>query len=113
MYPEKRKEGRSVFARQPQGTLQVLARGRTHRVIEVMDVSPMGIRLKVVTRLDVGENLLIRYVGNGVDLKLNGTVIWNSDHAASPGSEDDPSTCIVGIQLASPSLLQAFWHNKD
>jgi PilZ domain len=109
MVPEKRKEGRSSFPRQPHGKMQLLAGGRTHQVVEVMDVSPMGIRLRVGSKLDIGENVLIRYQGNGVDLKLNGTVVWNTDSPADPNDAADPSSCIIGIQVASPSLLQAFW----
>ncbi len=113
MVPEKRKEGRSSFSRQPHGKMQVLAGGRTHQVMEVMDVSPTGIRLRLGSGLDIGENVLIRYQGNGVDLKLNGTVIWNADTPANPDDAADPANCVIGIQLASPSLLQAFWRTKS
>ncbi len=109
MYPEKRKEERSIFTRQPQGKLQVLVGDRSHRVFEVMDVSPMGIRLKIDSRVSIGENVLIRYQTKEVDLKLNGTVVWNSDSPANREDDANSSGCIIGIQLTSPSLLQAFW----
>lgn len=113
MVPEKRKEGRSSFSQQPHGKMQVLAGGRSHQVMEVMDVSPMGIRLRLGSKLDIGESVLIRYQGNGVDLRLNGTVVWNTDSPANPDDVADPSSCIIGVQVASPSLLQTFWHTKS
>ncbi len=109
MYPEKRKEDRSSLTRQPQGKLQVLVGDRSHHVFEVMDMSPMGIRLKVDSQVGIGENVLIRYQTKEVDLKLNGTVIWNSDSPTDSDGVANPRGCIIGIQLTSPSLLQAFW----
>jgi hypothetical protein len=109
VHPEKRKEERSSFTRQPRGKLEVLAGDRSMRVFEVVDMSPMGIRLRVDVRTSVGENIQIRYQADGVDLKLNGTVIWNSDSAPAAGSDASRDGCIIGIQLTGPSLLQAFW----
>ena len=51
----------------------------------------------------------VRAQADGVDLKLNGTVIWNSDSAPAAGSDETRDGCIIGIRLTSPSLLQAFW----
>lgn len=109
MYPEKRKEERTSFKRQPRGRLHVLAGDQSHPVIEVMDMSPMGIRCRVDARVAIGENVLIRYQAEGVDLKLNGTVIWNSDSTPAAASDANRNGCIIGVQLTSPSLLQAFW----
>lgn len=108
VHPEKRKEKRSIFTRQPRGKLQVLAGDRSINVFEVIDMSPMGIRFRVDAPAGIGENVLIRYQTEGVDLRLNGTVIWNSD---SEAAEHDLSRkgYVIGIKLTSPSLLQAFW----
>lgn len=108
MYPEKRKEQRSVFSRPPKGKLQVLIGDRCHEAYEVLDASPRGIRLRIDAQVDIGESVVIRYLAEGIDLKLNGTVIWNSDSLASHGRDAD-SGLIIGIQLTGPSLLQAFW----
>ena len=69
----------------------------------------MGIRLETNVQVNVGENVLIRYMADGIDLKLNGTVIWNSDSSDSPDDVAKPNGYTIGIKLASPSLLQAFW----
>jgi hypothetical protein len=108
VHPEKRKEERASFTRQPRGKLQVLAGDRSLQVFEVVDMSPMGIRLRVGAQAGVGENIQIRYQADGVDLRLNGTVIWNSD-AMPAGSDASGDGCVIGIRLTSPSLLQAFW----
>ena len=109
VHPEKRKEERASFTRQPRGKLQVLAGDRSLQVFEVVDMSPMGIRLRVDAQAGVGENIQIRYQADGVDLKLNGTVIWNSDSTPAAGSDASRDGCVIGIRLTSPSLLQAFW----
>lgn len=106
VHPEKRKEERASFTRQPRGKLQVLAGDRSLQVFEVVDMSPTGIRLRVDAQAGIGENIQIRYQADGVDLKLNGTVIWNSDAMSTGG---DASGCVIGIRLTGPSLLQAFW----
>ena len=51
--------------------------------------------------MEVGENVLIRYQTADIDLKLNGVVVWSADTQSSGYA--------VGIQLASPLLLQTFW----
>lgn len=109
MYPEKRKEERSVFSRQPKGKLQVLCDTRCLNVSEVLDSSPMGIRLRVDAPVEIGENVVIRYQADGIDLKLNGTVIWNSGSLTQAERDANPGSHVAGIKLTSPSLLQAFW----
>lgn len=109
MYPEKRKEERSVFSRQPKGKLQVLCDARCLNVSEVLDSSPMGIRLRVDAQVEIGENVVIRYQADGIDLKLNGTVIWNSNSLTAAERDANPGSHVAGIKLTSPSLLQAFW----
>lgn len=109
MHTEKRKEGRSVSTRQPKGKLQILAGNRCIPVFAVRDMSPTGLRLQANAQVNIGEKVLIRYQAEGIDLKLNGTVIWNSDAPGNPGDAPESGGYTVGIKLASPSLLQAFW----
>ena len=114
VHSEQRKETRSIFTRQPKGKLQVLLGDQCLDVSAVKDVSPMGIRLEVGSPVDIGENIRVRYLAEMVDLKLNGTVVWNSSSADV--SEEIAETNVhvigvhvIGIKLARPSLLQAFW----
>lgn len=109
MYPEKRKEGRSIFSRPPKGKFHVLVGDRSRNVTEVLDASSKGIRLRIDAQVNIGENVVIRYQTDGIDLKLNGTVIWNSESAAATEDNANPEGHIVGIRLTCPSLLQAFW----
>ncbi len=109
MQSEQRKEMRSIFTRQPKGKLQVLLDHQCLEVSEVKDVSPMGIRLEIGSQVNIGENIRVRYLAEIVDLKLNGTVVWNSSSADSAGAVAESGSYIIGIQLASPSLLHAFW----
>ncbi len=72
-------------------------------------MSPMGIRFRVGAQVDIGENVLIRYRAEDVDLKVNGTVIWNSAVPAAAASHVNQNGCVIGIKLTGPSILQAFW----
>ncbi|MBU0621920.1 MAG: PilZ domain-containing protein [Gammaproteobacteria bacterium] len=108
MHTEHRRERRSVVSPKPKGVLQVLAGEKCLDVTAVMDASPMGMRLQVDDRIGIGENILVRYMDKQVDMKLNGTVVWNSVSADPAAADADHSACIIGISLAGPSLLQAF-----
>ena len=109
MLSEQRKEMRSVFTRQPRGKLQVLLNDVCLDVFEVKDVSPMGIRLEVGTQVEISEQIRVRYLAEIIDLRLNGTVVWNSNSADDEQEVVEAGAYIIGIKLASPSLLQAFW----
>lgn len=109
MHSEHRKELRSIFTLQPRGKLQVLLGDRYLDVSAVKDVSPMGIRLEVGASVDIGESIRVRYLAEIIDLKLNGTVVWNSSSADDSEKMAKNNAYIIGIKLASPSLLQAFW----
>jgi hypothetical protein len=104
---EQRKERRSTSIRQPKGKLQILQDDHCFKVTTVKDLSPRGIRLEIGTPLHIGENIRVWYLTGAVDIKLNGTVVWNS--GAITAEEEQPASFIVGIELANPSLLQAFW----
>jgi hypothetical protein len=108
MHSEQRKENRSIAAPQPKGKLQVILGDQFHNVSAVKDTSPTGIRLKMGAQIKIGENILVRYLDEKVDLQVNGIVVWNS--ISSEGVEDGAETneYIIGIKLASPSLLAVF-----
>lgn len=109
MHSEQRKELRSILTRQPKGKLQVLLGDQCIDVSGVKDVSQTGIRLEVGTQVNIGENVRVRYLTETVDLKLNGTVVWNSSSADGSKEVAASDAYVIGIMLASPSLLQAFW----
>lgn len=108
MHPDHRKEKRSSSPRQPKGKLQLIVGAQRHPVTAVKDISPTGIRLEIDTPVDIGTPILVRYFDDKVDLQLNGIVVWNS--ASEPGAKNlaQPDSCIIGIRLASPSLLDAY-----
>lgn len=102
MHTEQRKENRSIPIQQPNGKLQVILGDQHHNVSAVKDASSTGIRLKMGIQVNIGENILVRYLDEKIDLKVNGIVVWNS-------IEDlENNEYIVGIRLTSPSLLGVF-----
>jgi len=108
MHSEQRKDNRSIVTQQPKGKLQVILGGQCYDVVAVKDASPAGIRLEMRTQVNIGEKILVRYLDEKVDLKINGIVVWNS--ISSEGLEEgaEPNAYIIGIELASPSLLEVF-----
>lgn len=109
MHSEKRKEVRSTYPTQPRGKLQVFVSDKCLPVAGVKDVSPTGIRLEIKTPISIGENIVIRYAGEKVDIKLNGTVAWSSSSAGKVTDSAEPSAFLIGVKLTSPSLLQVLW----
>jgi hypothetical protein len=106
---EIRKEIRTIVTDQPKGKMQVLIGEKHLDVSTVKDVSPTGIRLAVDADIKIGQNILVRYIIGKVDLKLNGTVVWNSGALESSEENAEAKLYLIGIRLASPSLLQTFW----
>lgn len=109
MHAEKRKEARSTYPTQPSGKLQVIYIDKCIPVASVKDVSPTGIRLEIGAPISIGENIVLRYVGEKVDIKLNGTVAWNSIATGDQEDHADTSAILIGVSLTSPSLLQVLW----
>ena len=109
MHSEKRKEVRSTYPTQPRGKLQVLVSDKCLPVVSVKDVSPTGIGLEITTPISIGENIMIRYAGEKVDIKLNGTVAWNSVSEGEVTDSAEPAAFLIGVKLTSPSLLQVLW----
>ena len=109
MHLGQRKEIRSIVTQQPHGKLQVLVAENCLDVYKVKDVSPTGIRVEVSDQVDIGMNILVRYQTEKVDLKLNGTVVWNSGLSGGTVNIAEPTAFLIGIKLTSPSLLQTLW----
>jgi|GEM_PF-5938896 hypothetical protein len=109
MHSEKRRERRAVYTHQPKGKLQVLQGDQRLDVYTVKDASQSGLQLEVGTRVNAGENILVRYWSDEVDIKLNGTVMWSSIRPGESKERAEQHNCVIGIRLASPSLLQTFW----
>jgi hypothetical protein len=109
MQLEKRRERRAVYTHQPKGKLQILFGDKTLEVLSVIDASQSGLQLQVDDKIKAGENILVRYHSSEVDLKLNGSIMWG--RAFVPEASDIAATesFLLGVRLASPSLLQTFW----
>jgi hypothetical protein len=109
MESEKRRERRAVYTHQPKGKLQVLIGAQSLEVFTVKDASQSGLQLEVRRKVIAGENIMVRYHSTDVDLKLNGTVMWSRNTARETIDATVPDNFLLGIRLASPSLLQTFW----
>lgn len=107
MHIDKRTEYRSLITRQPIGKLQLIIGDRCFNVSTVIDLSPMGIRLKISSRVSIGEIIWVRYLDEKVDLKFSGTVAWISNSIIETDEDDGAEYHLIGIELATPSLLEA------
>ena len=106
---EQRKEVRSIVTQQPNGKLYVILGEESIEVYKVKDVSQTGIRLQVAKQVEINQKILLRYQTRMIDLKMNGTVMWNSGSASVSVDPDDPARYLIGIKLNSPSLLETLW----
>ena len=109
MGSEQRKEIRSIVTQQPHGKLHILHGDQSIDVYKVKDVSQTGIRVEVGKQVNINENILVRYETRMIDLKLNGTVVWNSGSASLSADTDGHNAYLIGIKLTSPSLLDTLW----
>ena len=109
MASEHRKEARSVVTQQPNGKLHVLHGNEIIEVYKVKDVSQTGIRVKVAKQVEINQKILVRYQTRMIDLKLNGTVVWNSGAVSIAVDAGDSAAYLIGIKLNSPSLLETLW----
>lgn len=108
MHSEQRKERRTSVNPQLKGKLQVLQGDHCHSVLAVKDTSSSGFQLEIGAQVDIGENILVRYHDEKIDMKLNGIVVWNSMASGGAGKVAKPNAYLIGIKLASPSMLQVF-----
>jgi len=106
---EQRKEARVPVIQQPRGRLQLLIDEDCIQVDKIRDVSSNGVSLELETRVDVDEQVRLRYVAEGIDITLNGIVVWTMDTSEDSDDTASPTQFYVGIELAAPSLLQAAW----
>ena len=109
MGSEQRKEVRSVVTQQPNGKLHIILGEESIEVFKVKDVSQTGIRVQVAKQVEINQNILVRYQTRMIDLKLNGTVVWNSGAATVTVDSNALATYLIGIKLNSPSLLETLW----
>jgi hypothetical protein len=109
MQLEKRGERRAVYTQQPKGKLQILFGDQALEVRSVIDASQSGLQLEVGNKVKAGENVLVRYRSNDVDLKLNGSIMWSRAFVPATPVVSASESFLLGVRLASPSLLQTFW----
>lgn len=107
MHIDKRTEARLIVNRQPLGKLQLIMGESCFNVTSVIDFSPTGIQLKACSNVNIGENIWVRYIDEKVDLKLRGTVVWISDSFSKSVEVDLSESHLIGIEFATPSLLEA------
>lgn len=107
MHIDKRTESRSPVTRQPVGMMQLVIGESCFNVASVIDLSTTGIRLKVSSKVRIGENIWVRYLDDKVDLKFSGTVAWISDPIPDAVENQSIESHLIGIELATPSLLEA------
>lgn len=95
-----RSEPRRRINKKPEGSFTVESRGTKAEVLEVIDISRAGIRLKINRALDAPAPVLLGYRNATMSMQLNGEICWQS-------SVDDGSRVnhVVGIELIGPSVL--------
>jgi hypothetical protein len=95
-----RGELRRKVNRKPDGSFIVESRGLRAEVLEVIDVSRAGIRLKIDRALEVPAPVVLHYKTAAMSMQLNGAICWQAlaDEVAGLNR-------LIGIELIGPSLL--------
>lgn len=106
--PENRKHNRLLVTVQPKGKFQVIHGDLCHDIFAVKDISLSGIRVEMGVHLDMGEKILVQYLHGKTDLKVDGTVAWNSASSDDGDEEAGPGVYVIGIELFGAALLGVF-----
>lgn len=95
-----RGELRRRVNKKPDGSFVVEAGGFRADVLEVIDVSRAGIRLKIDRALTAPSPVILHYHGTKMSMQLNGAICWQSLAEDAAGSAR-----LIGIELIGPSIL--------
>lgn len=101
---ERRRAAREVLAQQPQGKLQLYTRFQCLDVVEIGDVSPFGIGLRLNVSIDDDAPIRLMYAGENIQIDVAGTVVWKRPVRLPEPNPFAGYGCWVGIFLHPDNL---------
>ncbi|MBI3777749.1 MAG: PilZ domain-containing protein [Gammaproteobacteria bacterium] len=101
---ERRCATREVLAQQPKSKLRLYTNYRCLDVVEIRDVSPFGVGLRLNVVIDDGARVHLRYAHKGVQIEVMGTVVWKKAVKLPEPNPHAAYGCWVGIFLRPNSL---------
>lgn len=101
---ERRRAAREVLAQPPQGKLQLYTRFQCLDVVEIGDVSPFGIGLRLNVSIDDDAPIRLMYVGENIQIDVAGTVVWKRPVRLPEPNPFAGYGCWVGIFLHPDNL---------
>jgi hypothetical protein len=101
---ERRRAAREVLAQQPQGKLQLYTKFQCLDVVEIRDVSPFGIGLRLNVAIDDDAPIRLMYAGENMQIDVAGTVVWKTPVRLPEPNPFAGYGCWVGIFLHPDNL---------
>ncbi|MHB1141932.1 MAG: PilZ domain-containing protein [Sulfuricaulis sp.] len=101
---ERRRAAREVLAQQPQGRLQLYTKFQCLDVVEIGDVSPFGIGLRLNVSIDDDAPIRLMYAGENIQIDVAGTVVWKRPVRLPEPNPFAGYGCWVGIFLHPDNL---------
>ena len=96
---ERRAAAREVPPRRPKGRLRLHADYQDFDVVEIRDVSPFGLGLRLDVVIDDDAPVRIEYVDENLRITLSGTVVWKKPVRLPEPNRFAAYGCWVGIFL--------------
>ena len=77
MDKDRRKSARQSIGEQPTATLSLTIDGHLVRILDIRDISPLGIGLVVSGRVNNGSKAMVRYKCGESRIEISGSIVWN------------------------------------
>ena len=110
--PDKRGQRRYALAGDPECEIFLWLGDCCHPVKAIRDVSETGISIYLDIQVPESTSVLIQYVDDRMQVKINGTVAWCAALKDSPDPELVDAVCVMGIKLMSPTMMMVALQRK-
>lgn len=105
MQQDQRKAERIVLSTQPKGELCLYVEDERYPVHLVLTISPLGISLRLNNYVGSDVGVVVQYKHKGIDLRVNGTVVWDRESSGPSAVNMTDRSHDIGINLVSPHIL--------
>ena len=103
---ERRCAPREAVTQKPKEKLQLHTAYRCLDVVQIRDISPLGVALQLNVTIDDDALVRLRYTCNGMQIEVSGTVVWRKVVRLPEPNPFAAYGCWVGIFL-HPSDIDA------
>jgi len=109
---ELRQVERIALSSQPKGDLHLYNNGECFPVRSVINISPEGISIQLDKYVAVAAEVEFQYKYQDIDIRVNGTVVWNRKTGNPITDKNTDFSYDIGINLISPHILFSLMQSK-